>query len=100
MTPARGPLNADASAKHCVDAEPQDPLHRPNTAGWVCASILTTSYVGYLLMAAFAPAVLHRPVLPGGLMTWAFAAGFAIIGLGIFLTAFYALTANIRDKRQ
>jgi uncharacterized membrane protein (DUF485 family) len=51
-------------------------------------------------VAAFAPDLLRRPLLNGGVMTRAFAAGFAIIALGICLTGFYAFSANRRDDRK
>ncbi len=56
--------------------------------------ILVGAYFGFIGLSAFAPARLATPVLAGGTVTWAFAYGLAVIGLGVGLTGLYVLLAN------
>ena len=56
--------------------------------------ILVAAYFGFIGLSAFAPARLAAPVVAGGTVTWAFAYGLAVIGLGVGLTGLYVLLAN------
>lgn len=68
--------------------------------GLVCTGILALTYLTFTGLAAFAPALLAAPlkVGPGLGLTWAFAAGLGVIGLGFVLTVAYALIANRRER--
>ena len=65
-----------------------------NTSGFSFTAVLGTAYAGFVLLSAFAPDMLARPVSPGGSLTWAFAYGFSVIGLGVVLTCVYVVRAN------
>ena len=62
-------------------------------------AILVAAYFGFIGLSAFAPALLARPVFAGGTVTWAFACGLGVIGLGVGLTGLYVLVANRAEDR-
>lgn len=67
--------------------------------GVVLTVILMAAYFGFVTMGAFAPALLARPVLSNGTVTWAFAYGLFVIVLGVVLTGIYVLAVNRADAR-
>lgn len=67
--------------------------------GVILTVILMVAYFGFVSMGAFAPAMLAKPVLSGGTVTWAFAYGLFVIVLGVVLTGIYVLTVNRADAR-
>lgn len=67
--------------------------------GVILTAILMVAYFGFVAMGAFAPALLAKPVLSGGTVTWAFAYGLFVIVLGVVLTGIYVLTVNRADVR-
>lgn len=67
--------------------------------GLCCTAVLATAYGAFLLLSACAPRVLATPMAAGSEMTWAFAFGFAVIALGVFLTWLYAFVANQRERK-
>ncbi|WP_375464830.1 DUF485 domain-containing protein [uncultured Methylobacterium sp.] len=62
-------------------------------------AILVLAYFGFIGLGAFAPALLAQPVHAGGTVTWAFAYGLGVIGLGVGLTGLYVLAANRAETR-
>ncbi|WP_264048219.1 DUF485 domain-containing protein [Methylobacterium flocculans] len=79
------------------------PLRAPDTQnvhlGVTLTVILMAAYFGFVAMGAFAPALLAKPVLSGGTVTWAFAYGLFVIVLGVVLTGIYVLAVNRADAR-
>ncbi len=70
-----------------------------NRSGFGFAAVLAVAYGGFVLLSAFTPELLARPILPGGSFNWAFAYGFFVAGLGIVLTCVYVVRANhVEDK--
>lgn len=65
--------------------------------GVLCTAALGLSYMGFILLGAFAPGVMAQPVISGGTMTVAMGLGFGVIGLGFVLTCIYAVIANAAD---
>lgn len=80
---------------HTVDAQSDSPVGM--RLGILCTAILGLSYMGFILMGAFAPGVMAQPVMSGGTMTVAMGIGFGVIGLGFVLTCIYAVIANAAD---
>lgn len=77
--------------------------HRPAgdegaALGLTATAILACCYLAFTALGAFAPALLALPVTPGGAITWAFALGLGVIGLGFVLTVVYAVAANRREN--
>ena len=68
--------------------------------GVVLTVILSVAYFGFVGLSAFAPALLAEPIASGGVVTWSFAYGLGVIGLGIVLTGLYVLVANGTDARR
>ena len=62
--------------------------------GVVLTLLLLLAYFGFIGLGAFAPAVLAKPVFPGGTTTVAFAYGLFVIVLGVVLTSFYVWFTN------
>ena len=84
--------------------EPYKPsLRAPDTQnvslGVILTIILMVAYFGFVAMGAFAPALLAKPVLSAGTVTWAFAYGLFVIVLGVVLTGIYVLAVNRADAR-
>ena len=67
--------------------------------GLALTVILVIAYFGFIVLGAFAPAVLAQPLRQGGTVTVAFAYGLAVIALGVVLTGIYVLLANRMDPR-
>ena len=65
--------------------------------GVALTAVLVAAYFGFVGLSAFAPAVLAKPIAAGGIVTWAFAYGLGVIGLGVVLTGLYVLAANRAD---
>ncbi|TXN08023.1 DUF485 domain-containing protein [Methylobacterium sp. WL103] len=61
--------------------------------------ILVVAYFGFVALGAFAPALLAKPVLGGGTVTWAFAYGLFVMALGVILTGLYVLVVNRAEAR-
>lgn len=77
---------------------PHSPSGDEGAALGICATlILAACYLAFTALGAFAPALLALPVAPGGTVTWAFALGLGVIGLGFALTVIYAVAANRRE---
>lgn len=83
-----------------------EPLH-PRIAdaqnvslGAILTAILILVYFGFVAMGAFAPALLAKPVVSGGTVTWAFAYGLFVIVLGVVLTGLYVLMVNRAEARR
>ena len=68
--------------------------------GVALTAVLVAAYFGFVGLSAFAPAVLAKPIAAGGIVTWAFAYGLGVIGLGVVLTGLYVLAANRADARR
>lgn len=68
--------------------------------GPTLTAVLSVAYFGFVILCAFAPGLLARPVLAGGTVTWAFAYGLFVIVLGVVLTGLYVLVANRADMHR
>lgn len=62
---------------------------------WVLTSIMLTIYFGYILLIAFYPGFLARPI-GGGTTTIGIPLGLMVIVAGIVLTVVYVRRANSR----
>ena len=69
--------------------------HRGRLA-WSLSAVIVFAYYGYILVIAFKPALLARPIFTGGVVTWGIPAGIGLILLSIILTGVYAYIANVR----
>ena len=61
---------------------------------WTLAGIVLALFYGFVLVVAFAPSVLGRPVSPGSTVTVGVLVEFVMFGLFWFMTAFYVRRAN------
>ena len=61
---------------------------------WTLSAIVLTGFYGFVMVVAFAPAVLARPVAEGSALTIGVAAGLAIFVSFWLLTALYVRRAN------
>ena len=71
----------------------------PVRLGIALMALLALAYFGFIGLAAFSPATLARPLVTGGIVTWAFAYGLGVIALGVVLTGVYVLAANRAETR-
>ncbi len=60
------------------------------------SALVLAAYYGFILVVAFAPALLARPLVAGSAITWGISAGVALIVLSFALTAVYVHYANTR----
>ena len=67
--------------------------------GFAFTAALAAFYAGFVLLGAFSPEVLARPIWIGAGLTLAFAYGFAVMVLGIVLTGVYVIRANLREAQ-
>ncbi len=70
---------------------------------WLLAGIVFSAYFSFILIIAFAPEVLARPVFSDHIITWGIPVGVAIIVLSFLLTGVYVYRANaefdkLRDR--
>ncbi len=61
---------------------------------WGLAALVLAAYFGFILLAAWAPALLARPVLPGGTLTVGLGLGVGVILWSVALTGLYVRRAN------
>ena len=81
------------------NAYPPAPSCGNGRSGFVFTAVLAAAYASFVLLSAFAPGLLAQPIAPGGIVTWAFAYGFSVIALGVFLTGAYVVHANRNESR-
>lgn len=60
----------------------------------ILSTIVLVSYYGFMMIVAFAPALLHQPLAEGSVLTVGVPAGAAIIIVGWILTGVYSHVAN------
>ena len=72
----------------------------PIQLGITLTAVLVSAYFGFVVLCAFAPDWLGRPLFDGGTVTWAFAYGLFVMVLGVVLTGLYVLVANQADAPQ
>ena len=63
---------------------------------WTLTAAMLAIYFGFVLLVAFAPGFLGRPVGPGWTMTLGIPIGVGVIVAGIALTGVYVSRANRR----
>ncbi|AHB48566.1 membrane protein [Hyphomicrobium nitrativorans NL23] len=68
-------------------------VKRRTRLAWVLSAVTLAVYFGFILLVAFAPGLLARPI-GDGTMTVGIAAGVGTIVLAVALTGFYAHRAN------
>jgi uncharacterized membrane protein (DUF485 family) len=72
---------------------------RRNALAWVLCALMLAIYYGFILLIAFAPGFLARPLVAGGVMTVGFPLGIGVIVTAIVLTGFYVWRANTEFDR-
>jgi uncharacterized membrane protein (DUF485 family) len=72
---------------------------RRNALAWTLCALMLIIYYGFILLIAFAPAFLARPLVPAGVMTLGFPLGIGVIVTAIALTGFYVWRANTEFDR-
>jgi uncharacterized membrane protein (DUF485 family) len=77
-----------------VAFSPNAPRQRAIRLGLSLMMVLMVAYFGFIGLGAFAPSVLAKPVVSGGIVTLAFAYGLTVIGLGAVLTGVYVWITN------
>ena len=80
-----------------IDRTPSVSRHRAVGLGLSLMAILMAAFFGFIGLGAFAPSVLAKPLVTGGIVTLAFAYGLTVIGLGAVLTGIYVWIANSAD---
>lgn len=84
---------ADRGANHLGATTGPEVEQKTVRLGFACSALLLAVYGGFVLLAAFAPQALARPLL-GGPVTVAFGYGLGVIGTGVALTCLYAAVAR------
>lgn len=84
---------ADSIAHHSRAKTKSAVEQRTVRLGFACSALLLAAYGAFVLLAAFAPHLLARPIL-GGPLTVAFGYGLGVIGAGVVLTCLYAALAR------
>ena len=67
---------------------------RRSRFNWTLTAITLTVYYGYILVIAFAPAVLAVPLSDDSVITWGIPVGLSIIVLSLALTGLYVERTN------
>lgn len=62
--------------------------------GWSLSGAVLVAYYSFVLVIAFAPELLARPLGPDTVLTIGIAAGLGVIGLSVALTGVYVWHAN------
>ena len=91
---------SDARPGPALRALAEDPRYRQLVRdrwrfSWALSAIILVIFFGYILLIAFAPQVLARPI-GGGTTTLGIPVGIGVILAGIVLTAIYVRRANRR----
>lgn len=60
----------------------------------ILSAIVLVGYYGFMMIVAFAPSILHKPMSEGSVMTVGFPVGVAIIVISWLLTGLYVWRAN------
>jgi uncharacterized membrane protein (DUF485 family) len=68
-------------------------VRRRSGFAWALTGVICVIYYGYILLIAFRPDILARPI-GGGVMTLGIPVGLGVILSGIALTAIYVIRAN------
>ncbi|KUM02152.1 DUF485 domain-containing protein [Chromobacterium subtsugae] len=69
-------------------------VHKKTSLGWTLAIVMLAIYYGYILILAFDPALLGRPLYAGATMTVGIPVGVCIILSAFVLTGVYVRRAN------
>ena len=77
-----------------ADAAFQALQRRRSRFSWSLALVMLGAYFGFILVIAFAPALLAVPLGPRTVVTWGIPIGVGIIVLGFGLTGLYVHRAN------
>ncbi|MDF0605048.1 DUF485 domain-containing protein [Neisseriaceae bacterium TC5R-5] len=87
-------MNEDNVQK--IQASPQfiELVHKKTRLGWQLSAIMLIIYYGFILVLAFSPATLGRPLFAGGVMTVGIPIGVLIILSAFILTGIYVRKAN------
>lgn len=67
---------------------------RRSRLAWGLSSIIFIVYFSFILLIAFAPDILGKPIIPGSLITVGIPVGALIIVLAFVLTGVYVWKAN------
>ena len=82
-----------------TDPTPSASRHRAVRLGLSLMAILMAAYFGFIGLGAFAPSVLAKPLVTGGIVTFAFGYGLTVVGLGAVLTGIYVWIANSAEPK-
>ena len=69
-------------------------VHKKTSLGWTLAIAMLAIYYGYILILAFDPSLLGRPLYAGATMTVGIPVGVCIILSAFVLTGVYVRRAN------
>ncbi|AAQ60944.1 conserved hypothetical protein [Chromobacterium violaceum ATCC 12472] len=69
-------------------------VHKKTSLGWTLAIVMLVIYYGYILVLAFAPSLLGKPLYQGATMTVGIPVGVCIILSAFVLTGIYVRRAN------
>lgn len=88
----------DESATGTLPELARDPrylalVRRRSRFAWMLTGVICAIYYGYILLIAFRPDILARPI-GGGVITLGIPVGLGVILSGIVLTGVYVLRAN------
>jgi uncharacterized membrane protein (DUF485 family) len=69
-------------------------IHQRHRVVWPLLCLTVLSYLGFILLIAFAPASLGVPVVEGGVISVGILLGLALIVLNFIITLLYVRAAN------
>ena len=87
---------AESALRRVADSEPYRQLVRERSQfSWILTLLMLAVFFGYILLIAFAPELLARPI-GNGTTTLGIPLGIGVIVFGIVLTGIYVHRANSR----
>lgn len=87
-------MNEDVLRKVQSNPKFMELVHKKTSLGWTLSILMLTIYYGFILLLAFSPATLGKPLSPNGVMTLGIPVGIAIIISAFALTGIYVRKAN------
>lgn len=84
----------DLYDKIYADAEFQALQRVRSRFSWMLAALMFGSFISFILVIAFAPALLGQPLGPNTVISWGIPVAVAIIVFGFVLTGWYVWRAN------
>jgi len=87
-------MNEDLVARISANPKFAELVRKKSSFGWTLSVVMLVIYYGFILVIAYAPALLGTPLSEGGVMTVGIPVGVFIILSAFVLTGIYVRRAN------